>query len=527
MKNKLVGILVCTLLTVAAVLPVAGIMNVNKTNIKMSTTPLTCSPHSMGLLPTGDSWVDDGNPGNNYGTDVILWVVDYGPGWMARSYLQFDVSVIPADAIINDAWLCLWYWNFDDYGTPEIGAYRVDGSWDESTITWNNQPSFSSTYEDVVPLGPPGPPGYVCWNITTLTQGWFNGSVPNYGVVVKCVSETGDPMKMKMFRSKEWTNVNEQPYLVVNYTLPHSMGLLPTGDSWVDDGNPGNNYGTDVILWVVDYGPGWMARSYLQFDVSVIPADAIINDAWLCLWYWNFDDYGTPEIGAYRVDGSWDESTITWNNQPSFSSTYEDVVPLGPPGPPGYVCWNITTLTQGWFNGSVPNYGVVVKCVSETGDPMKMKMFRSKEWIINERPYLVIGYNTPPDKPSTPTGPTSGAVGTEYTYNSSTTDPDGDQIYYNFSWGDNTYSDWVGPYNSGQTGSASHTWSTQGTYDIKVKAKDDPNGDGDLSDGAESEWSDPLPVTMPRSRTLYHPLLLRLFERFPNAFPILRYLLGL
>jgi hypothetical protein len=36
----------------------------------------------------------------------------------------------------------------------------------------------------------------------------------------------------------------------------------------------------------------------------------------------------------------------------------------------------------------------------------------------------------------------------------------------------------------------SHIWNTQGSYSIKVKAKD--------ASGAESVWSDPLPVSMPR-----------------------------
>ena len=102
--------------------------------------------------------------------------------------------------------------------------------------------------------------------------------------------------------------------------------------------------------------------------------------------------------------------------------------------------------------------------------------------------------NNPPNKPSKPSGPTSGKAGTSYTYSTSTTDPDGDQVYYWFDWGDGTNSGWLGPYNSGQTVSASHTWSERGSYEIKVKAKD--------TNGAESEWSDPLPITMPKNKGL-------------------------
>jgi hypothetical protein len=116
-------------------------------------------------------------------------------------------------------------------------------------------------------------------------------------------------------------------------------------------------------------------------------------------------------------------------------------------------------------------------------------------------------------------GPASGKIHILYTYNTTTTDPDGDQVYYKWSWGDSNTSDWLGPFNSGELASAQHTWSTKGSYEIKVKAKD--------THSLESDWSDPLPITMPLS---YEPPHLRildwLFERFPHAFPILRYLMG-
>ena len=114
---------------------------------------------------------------------------------------------------------------------------------------------------------------------------------------------------------------------------------------------------------------------------------------------------------------------------------------------------------------------------------------------------VVISSDNPPNKPSTPSGSTSGKAGISYSYSSSATDPNSDKVYYWFDWDDGTDSEWIGPYNSGQMASASHIWDAQGGYSIKVKAKDDPNGDGDLSDGTESVWSDPLPISMPKSKS--------------------------
>ena len=98
----------------------------------------------------------------------------------------------------------------------------------------------------------------------------------------------------------------------------------------------------------------------------------------------------------------------------------------------------------------------------------------------------------PPDKPIL-SGPSNGEIGKEYVYTSVTTDLDGDQIYYLFDWDDGSVVDWVGPYNSGETYSATHTWYNQGNFTIRVKAKDDDDG--------ESEWSDPLFVEIIRNNS--------------------------
>jgi len=94
--------------------------------------------------------------------------------------------------------------------------------------------------------------------------------------------------------------------------------------------------------------------------------------------------------------------------------------------------------------------------------------------------------NHPPETPDRPSGPSTGPVGIEHTFSSSTTDPDDDQVFYKWDWGDGIISDWLGPYNSGEIAEVNHTWNIGGNYNIKVKAKD--------LCGAMSEWSEQLPI---------------------------------
>jgi hypothetical protein len=128
--------------------------------------------------------------------------------------------------------------------------------------------------------------------------------------------------------------------------------------------------------------------------------------------------------------------------------------------------------------------------------------------------------NKPPNIPSIQ-GETNGKVGKPYNYTFVTTDPDGDDVYYCINWSDGTSNAWIGPFASGAEETAPHTWSQKGTYIIKVKAKD-VRGDETLY----SDWGT-LSVTMPCSYNIpLSQFWVRLLERFPNTFPILRHLLG-
>ena len=106
-------------------------------------------------------------------------------------------------------------------------------------------------------------------------------------------------------------------------------------------------------------------------------------------------------------------------------------------------------------------------------------------WTFRTEVYL----NDPPNRPDAPDGPSFGRYLQSHTFTSSTTDPDGDLLYYRFDWDDGKYSKWIGPYESGRLAAASHAWLIQGSYAIKVQARDEHF--------ALSEWSDPFAINMP------------------------------
>ena len=120
------------------------------------------------------------------------------------------------------------------------------------------------------------------------------------------------------------------------------------------------------------------------------------------------------------------------------------------------------------------------------------------------------------DSPDAPTidGITSGKAGSVYEYTFETTDPDCDDVYYYIDWDDETFEEWIGPYDSGEQVIVNHEWSEEGAYTIKAKAKD-------VYD-AESEWGT-LEIEMPIS---YNLPFFQFFKRVIEHFSILEWLIS-
>jgi hypothetical protein len=128
----------------------------------------------------------------------------------------------------------------------------------------------------------------------------------------------------------------------------------------------------------------------------------------------------------------------------------------------------------------------------------------AQEWFIS----------SPPNEPFID-GPSKGIPERQYDYTINATDPDDDRIYYYVDWGDGNFTDWLGPYDSGEGILLHHTWIEKGTYIIKAKTKDTYN--------LESDWSEFI-VTIPRSKSINTPFL-NFIEKHPNLILLLQRLL--
>ena len=204
--------------------------------------------------------------------------------------------------------------------------------------------------------------------------------------------------------------------------------------------------------------------------------------------------YDTANLGPAIDTDFFDITELpegTTNTDPDYGYFWTSTSAyFGPQDPDYYYAWYVAFGTA--VNGEGVDFhgaGGVRYDTKVEGGPACEEPERAYNYVRCVRGGL--NDNLSPEKPETPEGPSSGETGTEYTYTTSTNDPEGEQVYYLFDWGDDTNSGWLGPCDSGDEVSTSHTWDSTGSFEIKVKAKD--------TNDIQSEWSDPLSISMPKS----------------------------
>jgi hypothetical protein len=238
-------------------------------------------------------------------------------------------------------------------------------------------------------------------------------------------------------------------------------------------------YDVDIDLTVI-----WLGDTEMEIDVSVDNNEGSTYDGTIRVYIteivssmgWKdttgqlytfplldiaFKDDGTGKVISIPAGSTWSDSTIWVGSDYGFTSITSDNIMV-----------IAAVFNDEWHQGySYP----------PSSNPFDA-------YYVDDTIAVTPYENAPPETPGPPDGPDEGVVNEEYEFSAVTTDPDEDQIYYNFSWGDETYSGWIGPVPSGTSVEESHAWDEAGDYDVKVKAKD--------TNDLDSEWSEVLHVTI-------------------------------
>lgn len=239
------------------------------------------------------------------------------------------------------------------------------------------------------------------------------------------------------------------PKTVYPVTIDPTFSVTTSGDTWIQTPDYTSSQYGSAELRAGTYDSGsHIARSFIAFASNVfngrhmLAADLVLEN-----FYSSSCTAGV--VYARQITDNWWESSMTWANQPSATTSNQASYSLAH----GYssacaansTVFNVTGITQSWANGA-NHFGITLISSNEKSN-YTWRRYRSLEYsTASERPYITGTYNS---YPATPTAPTVSPV-TSYTppggspanYTSSAqptvsatvSDPDGGTVRATFSF---------------------------------------------------------------------------------------------
>ncbi len=237
MNKSGVFLVVFILLLGIAVVPTGS--DFSATQIEQSSSVNAAALASTGTLkvPVAEdtSVVNGSNADTNFDGmgALVTGVVDMGEALAARTWLKFNLANLPLELSISRATVSIFLFSEYTLDDKPFGIYHCsDDTWDVGSITWNNQPTFSTAPSDVID-SPANPDMFVAqswytWDVTSDVRGTLNPRDMILTEVLKQVDETGTEQTFKALNDIE-TYIFNASYLEIEYTTPTTSGLSVDG----------------------------------------------------------------------------------------------------------------------------------------------------------------------------------------------------------------------------------------------------------------------------------------------------------
>ena len=130
---------------------------------------------------------------------------------------KFDITPIPMGSQINTGTLTIYHNQNNE--SLSFGCHENQGAWDESTVTWNNSPTYDMTPTATVP--PQGPSQDMIWDVTMSVDSMISGAITNYGWRLSAVGGANTAYLM----SSDTATMSWWPELAINYD-PGGINIL-------------------------------------------------------------------------------------------------------------------------------------------------------------------------------------------------------------------------------------------------------------------------------------------------------------
>lgn len=357
-------------------------------------------------------------PTSNYGnhTDFIAtaWT-NSGNLSLMRGLIDFDLSGIPANSTIQSATLSLYYHSStanighsQSSGSNACWLQRITSPWDENTVTWSNQPTSTTQNQVNIVASSNDSMSYPNIDVTNLISDIYNNPSAGYGLMLRLQTELN--YRSLLFASSGESIVAKRPRLTVTY-----VPATPTNDTCVVI-RLGAETGKDADVWNIypttNYGshPDFIAtawtnggdlsiiRGLIDFDISSIPSTATITSASLSLYHYPSTNNighstlsGSNDSWLRRVTSDWDENTVNWNNQPSYTTQNQVNLAASTNDTMNYPNIDITNLFNDIWTNPTTSFGIILMLNSE--QYYRAMLFASSDNAdILKRPILKVCY---------------------------------------------------------------------------------------------------------------------------------------
>lgn len=165
------------------------------------------------LSPTDDTFIRNSEPNTVQGAYDFLAVFDYQTSFYGLDYtvLKFNLSAIPDSASFNSATLYLWSNNFAHY---QDVVRLTNDAWTEGALTWNN---YVASTETLLGSRQSAWDQYIDWSLNLAAWSYATDLADNSVTLMVKFQPGGGMYLSNWFRSKEYWNSSQHPYLEIDY----------------------------------------------------------------------------------------------------------------------------------------------------------------------------------------------------------------------------------------------------------------------------------------------------------------------
>lgn len=402
---------------------------------KGGSTPAACQT-TVTLDAEADTWIDQADVNQQYGTDTKLRTTNAANDQVGLLRFAVSSSTIPAGARFDGAELRL---------TPSAGAGAnrqvevralltafAEGTLNNANCTIGAAWQGPNCTDDWASAGGNfGTSDYSATNLATLNPtsndvtltatgaslntvvaNWLaGGSNRGFAMVPVGSSTTSVDWRVRTDATAAF-----RPRLVITYTPNGCSGtttIRDTGagevpDTYIDQNSPSSNFGTATTL-KTKFDATKYKHGLLRFNLSSVPVSAVVTSAALDLTVTSAQSSSSATV--HRLLTAWTEGTnattgAQWNdpNGTGTSGTWAggafgtgdyDATSLGTVTgtSTGKKTVTVTSLVQGWYDGSYTNNGLVLLASAKNRD---VQWASSENATTTSRPTLRVGWTLTP-----------------------------------------------------------------------------------------------------------------------------------